>query len=66
MKLIRTLFRWIVGATFIFSGFVKVIDPLGYGYKIADYLEAMNLSSIEAAALPLAVIFAVLELVIGF
>ena len=44
MKILRTLFRWIVGATFIFSGFVKVIDPLGYGYKIADYLEAMHLS----------------------
>lgn len=66
MKILRTLFRWIVGATFIFSGFVKVIDPLGYGYKIADYLEAMQLSSIESIALPMAIIFAVLELVIGF
>ena len=66
MKIIRSLFRWIVGATFIFSGFVKVIDPLGYGYKIADYLEAMNLSSIDSVALPMALIFAVLELVIGF
>lgn len=66
MKILRTLFRWIVGATFIFSGFVKVIDPLGYGYKIADYLEAMHLSSIDGIALPMAIIFAVLELVIGF
>lgn len=66
MKVIRTLFRWIVGATFLFSGFVKVIDPLGYGYKIADYLEAMNLSAIDSAALPLAIALAVLELVIGF
>ena len=66
MTIIRTLFRWLVGATFIFSGFVKVIDPLGYGYKIADYLEAMHLSAIDGAALPLALILAVLELVIGF
>ncbi len=66
MKIIRNLFRWIVGATFLFSGFVKVIDPLGYGYKIADYLEAMNLSAIDGAALPLAIALSVLELVIGF
>ena len=66
MVIIRNLFRWIVGATFLFSGFVKVIDPLGYGYKIADYLEAMNLSSIDGAALPLAIALSVLELVIGF
>ena len=50
----------------MFSGFVKVIDPLGYGYKIADYLEAMNLSAIDGAALPLAIALSVLELVIGF
>ena len=66
MVIIRNLFRWIVGATFLFSGFVKVIDPLGYGYKIADYLEAMNLSAIDGAALPLAIALSVLELVIGF
>ena len=66
MKIIRTLFRWLVGATFIFSGFVKVIDPLGYGYKIEEYLEAMHLDAIANIALPLAIILAVLELVIGF
>ncbi len=66
MKIVRNLFRWLVGATFIFSGFVKVIDPLGYGYKIADYLEAMNLASIDSISLPFAIILAVFELVIGF
>lgn len=66
MKILRSLFRWLVGATFIFSGFVKVIDPLGYGYKIADYLEAMHLESIDSIALPMAIVLAVFELVIGF
>jgi len=32
--------RLLLALTFIFSGFVKAIDPLGTQYKIHDYLEA--------------------------
>ena len=35
--------RLILAVTFILSGYVKAIDPLGTQYKIADYLEAMHL-----------------------
>lgn len=38
--------RIIVAVTFILSGFVKAIDPLGTQYKIEDYLEALGLSGI--------------------
>jgi hypothetical protein len=43
MKALLTLSRWIFGLVFIFSGFVKGIDPWGFEYKLLDYLNSMVL-----------------------
>ena len=43
--------RIVLSATFIFSGYVKAIDPLGTQYKLQDYAEATGLLSV-ASLLP--------------
>lgn len=36
--------RLVISLTFIFSGYVKAIDPLGTQYKLQDYLNVVQLS----------------------
>ncbi len=43
MKILRTIFRILVGLVFAYSGFVKGIDPLGTVYRMDDYFLAFNL-----------------------
>ncbi|KAA6317595.1 hypothetical protein EZS27_032272, partial [termite gut metagenome] len=38
------LCRFILSGLFIFSGFVKAIDPLGSQYKVQDYLEVFGVA----------------------
>lgn len=59
--------RTLVGLVFTFSGFVKIIDPLGTQYKIEDYLHAMGpfMTQLDVLAFPAAMCLVTLEFVIG-
>jgi hypothetical protein len=59
--------RILFGAVFVFSGFVKAIDPLGSTYKIEDYLHHFGgfMESMADYAFPLAIALSTLELIIG-
>ena len=57
--------RIILGAVFIFSGFVKGVDPMGSAFKFSDYFLAFGMESLEPASLPLAFILSAAEFLIG-
>jgi len=65
MKIVKHIARILIGITFIFSGFVKGIDPLGSSYKFTDYFNAMGLEWLLWAAFPLGVLLAFTEFGIG-
>ena len=65
MKIIRIICRILTGMVFVFSGFVKAVDPLGGTYKFQDYFDAFHLEFLNGLAFPLAIILSTVELVIG-
>ena len=66
-KTITNICRLILSLTFIISGFVKAVDPLGTQYKINDYLEAMHLTALlpDYLTLSMSVLLSACEYTIG-
>ena len=59
------LSRWLVGVLFVFSGFVKGIDPSGFQYKLEDYLEALHLQVLGFLVVPGSFLLPFAEFAIG-
>lgn len=67
MNFLYQLARIFVGVLFIFSGFVKLVDPLGFSYKLEEYFGpgVLELEFLVPFALPIAVFIVIYELVLG-
>ena len=75
-----TMYYWLtqisriaVGGLFIFSGFIKANDPLGFSYKLEEYFEVFKADTgfgffewFAHISLPIAIIICVSEMALGF
>ncbi|MGZ3884115.1 MAG: BT_3928 family protein [Bacteroidia bacterium] len=71
--LVTHVARFLVGGLFIFSGFIKANDALGFSYKLEEYFEVFKgdtgwgiFEAFAHIALPLAIIICVSEMALGF
>jgi uncharacterized membrane protein YphA (DoxX/SURF4 family) len=58
--------RILVGLLFIFSGLIKINDPLGFSYKLEEYFEVFHITFLNSLALSLSIILCSLEIILGF
>lgn len=66
-KIAVNICRLVLALTFIFSGFVKAVDPLGTQYKIHDYLMAWGIGKMvpDFSTLATSVLLAATEFFLG-
>jgi uncharacterized membrane protein YphA (DoxX/SURF4 family) len=65
MKTVREIIRILLGATFVFSGFVKAVDPLGSAYKFTDYFTVFGTDWAVSFSLVLSILLSMAEFGIG-
>jgi hypothetical protein len=65
MKKLLFLSRVFAGLVFVFSGFVKAIDPIGFAIKFEEYFMAFHLEILIFVAIPLAIFLSAAEFMIG-
>ena len=65
MNTIRGVVRFLLGLVFLFSGFVKLIDPVGSGMIMDEYLKFMHLSFLSFGADSGASFLSALEMLTG-
>jgi uncharacterized membrane protein YphA (DoxX/SURF4 family)/peroxiredoxin len=67
MKFIINLVRHLVGILFVFSGFVKLIDPLGFSYKLKEYFSeaVLDIPFLQPYTLLLSIFVVIFEILVG-
>lgn len=57
--------RYITGLLFIFSGFIKANDPIGFAYKLEEYFNVFGLDFLNNASVTIAIILCGIEMILG-
>lgn len=71
MKHMPTIVRYLVGGLFIFSGLIKLNDPIGTSIKMEEYFEVFSVQFFEffhlfvPIALPISIFLVVFEVILG-
>lgn len=67
MKYLITLVRILVGALFIFSGLIKLNDPVGFAFKLEEYFSpaVFDISFLMPLALAISIIIVIAEVLLG-
>lgn len=67
MKLLVNISRLLVGLLFIFSGLIKLNDPVGFSFKLEEYFSegVLNLPFLMPLALAIAMVLVIFETVLG-
>ena len=67
MKYVVMCSRWVVGLLFIFSGWVKLNDPVGFSFKLEEYFSpsVLDIPWLVPGALALALVLVVFEVLLG-
>jgi len=58
--------RIAVGLLFIFSGLIKINDPLGFSYKLEEYFEVFHITFLDSFAVSMSILLCALEIILGF
>jgi uncharacterized membrane protein YphA (DoxX/SURF4 family) len=65
MRILAQLIRIALGGIFIFSGWIKANDSLGFAYKLIEYFEVFGTEFFVPYALPLAMLICIIEMLLG-
>lgn len=58
--------RIFVGLLFIFSGLIKINDPLGFSYKLEEYFEVFHIMFLNDLAVCFSILLCAMEIILGF
>ncbi len=60
------LCRVVLALVFIFSGFVKAVDPWGTAIKLSEYFHAFGLGALQGSAFFFSILLSSVEMLLGF